>query len=279
MKNQKIIFILIGLFCVFALIAGIYTQFFIKSSNNNTLEPNTNKENEVKTKSQEEIKEQFSELFTNELINNSYDVTNILKNDETKDIVYSAYDIEKQEENYEINIHLPVINIKGDVPVSFNKITQSVFADKASEIMSNKYTEKVIYSVNYIAYVNENILSLIIESTLKQGNNPQRVVVQTYNYNLQTEKEVKAVEILSKKGIIQSDCKNKINEVITKAQEEAQILVNSGYTVYNRDLSNDMYKLENISTFFLDENGNLYIVFAYGNQNFTSEMDIILFEN
>lgn len=279
MKNQKIIFILIGLFCIFALIAGIYTQFFIGNSNNNIQESNISNANEVKTKSQEEIKEQFSELFTNELINNGYDVLNIEKNDSTKDIVYSAYDISKQEENYEINIHLPVINIKGSVPVNFNKITQSIFADKASEIMSNKYTEKVIYSVDYIAYINENILSLIIESTLKQGNNPQRVVVQTYNYNLQTQEEVKAVEILSKKGIIQSDCKNKINEVITKAQEEAQILVNSGYTVYNRDLSNDMYKLENISTFFLDDNENLYIVFAYGNQNFTSEMDIILFEN
>lgn len=46
-------------------------------------------------------------------------------------------------------------------------MTQSIFANKASEILNNKYTEKVIYSVDYISYVNDNILSLVIKSTLK----------------------------------------------------------------------------------------------------------------
>lgn len=278
MKNQKIIFILIGIFCVFALVAGIYTQFFVENTNENVQEPSNNIDNEEKPKTQEEIKEQFVSLFTNELINNNYDITNIQKRDETKEIVYSAYDIQEQKDNYELDVHLPVINIKSDVVTNFNKITQSIFVNKASEILNNQYTEKVIYSVDYISYINDGILSLIIESTLKQGNNPQRVVVQTYNYNLQTGEEVKLEDILSKKGIVQSECQEKINEVITKAQEEAQILLNSGYTVYNRNLSNSMYQLENISTFFLDENENLYIIFAYGNQNFTSEMDIVLLE-
>ena len=30
MKNQKLIFILVGAFCVLALIAGIYAQFFCR---------------------------------------------------------------------------------------------------------------------------------------------------------------------------------------------------------------------------------------------------------
>ena len=170
------------------------------------------------------------------------------------------------------------MNIKGEIPTSFNKITQSTFADKASEILSNKYTEKVIYSVNYTSYINDDILSLVIESTLKQGNNPQRVMIQTYNYNLQTGEKVELVDVLAERHIIQSECKEKINEVITKAQQEAQVLVNSGYTVYNRDLSNNMYQLTNISTFFMGANGELYIIFAYGNQNFTSEMDVVLYE-
>lgn len=278
MKNQKLIFILIGAFCVFALIAGIYTQFFVEKSENDTQDPTNNINNDIKPKTQEEIKTQLSNLFTNELISNNYDVTNLQKRNELKDIVYSAYDIQKQEENYEVNIHLPVVNIKGDVPTEFNKTTQSIFVNKASEILNNKYTEKVIYSVDYIAYINDNILSLVIKSTLKQGNNPQRVIVQTYNYNLETGEKVQLADVLTKKNIVQTDCQNKINEIVAKAQEEAQVLLKSGYTVYNRNLSDSIYQISNISTFFLGKNQELYIIFAYGNQNYTSEMDVVLYE-
>ena len=278
MKNQKLIFILIGVFCVFALAAGIYTQFFVEKSSTNTQDPTNNINNDIKPKTQEEIKTQLSNLFTNELITNDYDITSVQKRDDSKDIVYSAYDIQKQEENYELDIHLPVINIKGNVPTEFNKITQSIFVNKASDILNNKYTEKVIYSVDYISYINDNILSLVIKSTLKQGNNPQRVIIQTYNYNLSTGEKVELADALTRNNIVQSDCQNKIQQVVTKAEEEAQVLVQSGYTVYNRNLSDDMYKIANISTFFLGKNGELYIIFAYGNQNFTSEMDVVLYE-
>lgn len=279
MKNQKLIFILVGAFCVLALIAGIYAQFFVGSSNNNNIQnPDNSINNEIKPKTQEEIKSQLNSLFTNEIISNDYDETNLQKRDASKGIVYSAYDIQKQEGNYELDVHLPVINIKDSVATDFNKMTQSIFANKASDILNNKYTEKVIYSVDYIAYVNDNILSLVIKSTLKQGNNPQRVIIQAYNYNLETGEKVQLVDVLAKRNIIQSDCQNKIHEIVTKAQEEAQVLVQSGYTVYNRNLSDSMYQISNISTFFLGKNEELYIIFAYGNQNFTSEMDVVLYE-
>ena len=258
MKNQKLIFILVGAFCVLALIAGIYAQFFVGSSNNNNIQnPDNSINNEIKPKTQEEIKSQLNSLFTNEIISNDYDETNLQKRDASKGIVYSAYDIQKQEGNYELDVHLPVININDSVATDFNKMTQSIFANKASEILNNKYTEKVIYSVDYISYVNDNILSLVIKSTLKQGNNPQRVIVQAYNYNLETGEKVQLVDVLAKRNIIQSDCQNKIHEIVTKAQEEAQVLVQSGYTVYNRNLSDSMYQIANISTFFLGQNGEL----------------------
>ena len=276
--NQKLIFILVGAFCVLALIAGIYAQFFVGSSNNNNIQnPDNSINNEIKPKTQEEIKSQLNSLFTNEIISNDYDETNLQKRDASKGIVYSAYDIQKQEGNYELDVHLPVINIKDSVATDFNKMTQSIFANKASDILNNKYTEKVIYSVDYISYVNDNILSLVIKSTLKQGNNPQRVIIQAYNYNLETGEKVQLVDVLAKRNIIQSDCQNKIHEIVTKAQEEAQVLVQSGYTVYNRNLSDSMYQISNISTFFLGKNEELYIIFAYGNQNFTSEMDVVLY--
>ncbi len=53
----------------------------------------------------------------------------------------------------------------------------------------------------------------------------------------------------------------------------------SGYTVYNRDLNNSIYQLANIENYFLGPNGDLYIIFAYGNQHHTAEIDIVLYEH
>ena len=280
MKNQKIIFILIGVFCFFALIAGIYAQFFTGKRENNTIQnSNIGTSDYQKQKTQEEIKTQFKGLFNNKLVvSENFDPTNIQKIDTTKDIVYFAYNYQEQTEKYEVDIHLPVINIKGNVVNEFNKTTQSIFANEASNIVNNKYSEKIIYNVNYIASINENILSLAIESTFKQGENPQRTIIQTYNYDIETGEKIELVDMLTKRNIIQSDCQNKIYQVVNKAQEEAQILVKSGYTVYNRNISDDMYKIAEVSNFYLGEDGELYIIFAYGNNNYTSDMDIVLYE-
>lgn len=279
MKNPKTIYILIGAFCVFAIIAAIVAEVFShKEKDTDTNIVNNYNNNQVQEKTQEEIKSQLNALLINNIIVNNYDTNNIAKIDNEKDIVYSAFDIQDKKENYEVDIHLPVVNIHNPVTIGFNDITQSIFANKAAEILNNKEQEKTIYSVNYAAFINEDILSLIIKSNLKVGNNTQRIVVQTYNYNLTTGQEMKFIDVLSQKNIIQSECKNKIKQTIERAKEEAQILVDAGYIVYNRDTDSEMYQLANISTYLVGPNKNLYIIFPYGNQHFTSEMDVILYE-
>ena len=49
----------------------------------------------------------------------------------------------------------------------------------------------------------------------------------------------------------------------------------TGQIVYKRDLNNAMYLTENATNFFLGKDGQIYIVYAYGNNNVTSEIDII----
>lgn len=280
MKNPKILYILIGVLCVLSIIAGIYAQFFIKEEErNNIIIPNLNiaGDDTITEKTAEEIKEQFTSLFTNVLNSGEYDTTNITRIVQDKDIIYSAYDINEKNDKYEIDVHLPVFNIKGEVPISYNNITQNVFANKVAQIMNNKNSD-AIYQINYTAYINGDILSLVIEGTLKEGNNPQKVVVQTYNYNLTTGKKAELSEMLKNKNLIISEVQNKIYDTIEKEKEEAEVLVQSGYTVYNRDIQSSIYQIDNITNYFLGPNGNLYIIFAYGNQNYTSEMDIVFYE-
>lgn len=283
MKTPKMLYVLIGIFCVFAIIAGAYAQFVEKGHTNNISGTQNNVDNNkvnINDKTAETIKNEFQTIFTNTINLNEYDDTNIKKIKADEKIVYSPYNINENKDAYEINIHIPVVNINSEVASSFNKITQEIFANKANEVLKKTdTTSKTIYSIDYVAYVNNNILSLVIRSTLKEAESAQRVIIQTYNYNLQTNTSVTLNDAISLKSINEKDVENKIQSTIKEADDQTKAILSMGYSnIYTRDLNSDMYKIANSKTFFLGENGKLYIIYAYGNQNFTSEMDIVLFE-
>lgn len=282
-KNRMIIFILIGVFCVLVIIAAIYAQFVATDYDDIGDEPTINVGNNNNTgvereKNQDEIKTQFNGLFTNTVNAGGYDLSTVDKLYDDRDIVYSAYTINESNDNYEINVNLPVVNIAGDVVSEFNGITQELFADKAAEVMNSVNAYKTIYNVDYAVFINNGILSVAIKSLLKEGNNPQRTIVQTYNYDLQTGERVEIGRILSNLGLTTDEVQNKIREIVNEAAEAANILEQSGYSVFKRNLEDSMYNMNNLTTYMLGPSNELYIIFAYGNRNFTSEMDIVLYE-
>lgn len=274
MDKNKIIYVSISAVCILAIIAAIFAQIDQNSGKKN--HNNNNNSVTEETKTQEELKKEFNSLFNNTINTNNYNTSAINKQDENKEIVYTAYDIEKAEENkYEVDIHLPVFNINSSVTSGFNSITQKVFADKATEVLNNNNGSTIIYSIDYTGYINGDTLSLIIRSTLKEGTNAQRVIVQTYNYNLQTDKEVSIYDAIEQRGVAQSNVSSKITSQITQAIKEANSIQISGFDTYKRDINSDIYHLDKTDNFFIGKEGKLYIIYAYGNNNFTSEMDII----
>lgn len=277
MKNNKIMYILISAFCIFAIVAGIYAQFIDKE---NTDSDNVNSNTQTTEKTQNEIKADFDNLFTNTINLNGFDTIGIQKINSEQEIVFSAYDVNENKDAYEISMHIPVINIKSELANTLNQITQATFINKANEILKQTdKSEKVIYSIDYVAYVNSNILSLIIKSTLKEGNSSQRVIVQTYNYNLETNTQASLVDLINIKKLNKDEVNNKIKQIVTEASKEDEALQNMGYNqIFVRDLTSDIYNVDNASTYFLGPNEELYIVYAYGNNEFTSKMDIVLFE-
>ena len=144
--------------------------------------------------------------------------------------------------------------------------------------MNSVNAYKTIYNVDYAVFINNGILSVAIKSLLKEGNNPQRTIVQTYNYDLQTGERVEIGRILSNLGLTTDEVQNKIREIVNEAAEAANILEQSGYSVFKRNLEDSMYNMNNLTTYMLGPSNELYIIFAYGNRNFTSEMDIVLYE-
>lgn len=272
---RTIIFGLIIVFCIFAINFGVYWQFF-RNTNTNTIEP----EAPITSDNTEQIEKNFKNIFENKLDyqGNNVNTIGITKKDSTKDLIYTWVSAERIVENkYDIKLNIPRINISNTSVEKFNEKVKGLYVDKANDIIVNA-TNNTVYTVEYMSYINTNIMSLVIKSTLKEGNNPQRVIIQTYNYNLSTNEEITFAQMLEIKGLQESTLKKTISDKIQKANTEAMKLKNLGYNVYVRDLSSDMYELKNITNFMLGEDNNLYIIYPYGNNNFTDEMDVIVFE-
>ncbi len=267
------LYVLIITICIVSIGIAVYAQFFQKDKESKyTNNINTIDDHNIIT--EQDIKHSFLDLFTNEFYSN-YDDTKVKKVDSTKDIVYTAYSkTETIEGKYSIDLNIPLINISGNIVNEYNSTTQEVFVDKINAIMENA-TEYTIYNLDYIAYVNNNILSVAIKATIKEGDNPQRIIVQTYNYDIEKDKDIKLSDILTLREIENNIVENKIQETIEKTSKDAEKMAESGYTVYKRNLNSNIYKINNIQTFIQGPNGELYIIFAYGNNNYTSEMDII----
>ena len=126
-----------------------------------------------------------------------------------------------------------------------------------------------------MANVQDGILSLMIRSNLKQGANAQKVIIQTYNYDLRNNKEITLKEVLRIEKLDENNVQNIINNKIKTEQDKAEDLKSLGYNIYSRDINSDIYSLENSTEFYLTSNA-LYIIYAYGNATNTSEMDIII---
>ena len=73
----------------------------------------------------------------------------------------------------------------------------------------------------------------------------------------------------------QSDVQERVKNEIGIAQKKVEDLKNLGYNIYSRDIARDIYQVENSGEFYLNNN-TLYIIYAYGNETFTSEMDLIV---
>ena len=279
MKNPKIMYILIIIFCIFAIVAGVYAQ--LTEGDDEVDLANREQQNTIASeKTQDELKSEFELLFTNTLNLGNFDTTGIAKINAEQNIVYEAITLDESTDRYEMNLHIPVINVRSELSNQLNLNTQNYFINKANEIIQDTESkEKIIYSVDYVAYVNDDILSLIIKSTLKEGDSAQRIIVQTYNYNLSTNQEASLVDLLTLKRLNRGEVNNKILEVVTAADEADKALEAMGYNqVYIRDLASDIYTVDNAGAYFLGPNGELYIVYAYGNGEFTSKMDIVFFE-
>ena len=270
---RYIIYIVIFAICLLALLVGVYNVDLSQTKKQNRIveeieEPDIN-ENET-------VNNKFKQLFTNDLFASKYDDSKIAKYDATKGLVYSEEKKASKEGQYKLDICLPIININSETSQKFNNETIANFANRAITLLNSETVPNyTIYDTSYTSYINNNILSIAIMGTLKEGNNPQRLFIKTYNYNLDTGKEVSFTELIEEKGIDTSVLDKKISDTINESIQYGNSVAQTGYEVFKRKKDDPMYNIKNIDNFMIGPGGVLYIIFAYGNSNNTSEMDIV----
>ena len=234
-KNTKIkvIYSIIILICIIVISIAVYLQFFTEEKIGVIFGITD------QNKDYAELESNFNSLFTNDLEildDTQISVTKIEQND----IIYSKFNKEVQKDDYTINVAIPYINIDDDAPKKFNEEIQNAFKLKTESVLLTT-DEKIVYTVNYKAYIQNDILSLVIKSELKENDSKQRIIVQTYNYNLKEKREEKLEEIFNLKSI------------------------------------SSIYNIRNSNQYFFGKDGHIYVIYAYGNDDFTSEMDLVIF--
>lgn len=269
---RHLIYILIIIICIIAIGIAVYMQFF-KDAKLGVIFGITKEQEDEEYKN---LKENFLNIFDNSLNiveNYTEDIEKIRKEED----ILLANNIQEQKENYTLDLKIPYFNINSNLARKFNQEIKSIFQDKSESIISSTSDINIIYNVKYKAYINNNILSLVILSELKEGNSSERIIIQTYNYNLKDNKEITINEILQGKNIDINNANNQIKEEINSSQEQNIKLAELGYNVSVRDTNSDVYKIQNAKEFFVGDNGYLYVVYAYGNDEFTSEINVVIF--
>ena len=222
------------------------------------------------------LKSNFNELFDNTLKKSGNNVL-VEKLNGERDVVYTAYKLMNQDETYySVDVNIPEINIDSNVIKKINSAIKTEYYNKANSIM-RQTNENTIYKVSYAAYLNADILSLVIRASLKEQGKAEKVSLKTYTYSISREEMVTLEDLIhSKKTTLQAVQTSIINE-IKVAYENAQIIANEYGVLYERDLESSIYQVENASEYFLTNEGYVYIVYPYGNNSYTNEMDVVIF--
>ena len=275
-KNKIKFFIVLALICILAICVGIYGQFFYRYSETDPLMMGINLGAQKSEEEYAQLEADFSALFTNSYYEKSKN-TAVEKIENSQQIVYTNYNIKNEEENYySVDVKIPVININTENAKQINTEIKSNYYDKANNIMRQQ-NEYVNYKVSYVAYLCQDVLSVVIKSTIKEGENPEREIIKTYNYSLPDDKQISLTNLIESKGTTTEVVQAKIEDEIKMAYNNAQSLPEEFRSEVKRDLNSSMYKVENTRTFFITQDGYVYIVYSYGENLYTNEKDIVIF--
>lgn len=259
--------------CIIAIVVVGITQFLGKNKLEEMLSIGSSGTSKQEIDEQALISE-FDNIFNNQIEKSNFN-TNVKKQEEDKDIIYTYYDkTESKKNSYEVNLQIPYINIENEIINQYNNEIKETFQKKVDKVLETQ-NKNIVYTVKYQATIEDNILSLIIKSELKEGASAQRQIIKTYNYDLSNNKEINLEEVIAKKGFEKDEAQIKIRDRIKIEEKKVEDLKKLGYNIFERNSDSDQYNIENTKEFYVKEQ-RIYVIYPYGNENLTTEMDVVV---
>ena len=268
--KKVVFFVVIILLCVVALFVAIYIEFFYQYSETDPFFTGL----VSSEKTQEEItnmKNGFNDLFKNSLT-----IEESQRDKVDSSIVQTGYQIQNNDDAfYTIQVNVPTIQLNTQTAVDLNAQLKNDFYQNALGYMVQ--TERhIYYTVSYQAFYKDNYLSIVIKSSMKSGNDPESVIVKAYVYSIESDELVSINEMLEHTGITPKKAQAAIDKEIKAANNRSKTLAVEFGEMYTRDVESEEYLVENAKNYFLTDEGNLYIVYTYGENETTNEIDIII---
>lgn len=274
--NRIMFFVIVGLLCILALSIGIYAQIFYRYSDTDPFMLGIGVGKTQEAVEITKMKNEFNNIFTNDISGET--TTDVIKKENNKDIIYTTQNVvEKEIDKYNIVANIPYINIDSDSAEKINSEINKKYVERIEKIMTEA-EEYQDYNVAYKAYLNGELLSIIIRENIKEGRNTQSSKITTYNYSLSLDREVSINDIIKAKGYDSKKLQKEIDKQIEDLNKKDEELKNQYTEVRLRDISNQMYKIENTENFIVNQDGYLYLIYAYGNKENTNKIDLIIFE-
>ena len=158
-KRQLVIYILIMVICIISVIIAFYVQFYARIDLRRLI--GIPVQGELGKKSEEEVevlKSEFNEIFTNSIENEEQNENK--KEEKDKALVYTQYEKKESKLNsYDLEIHIPHINIKSEIIDEYNKEIEDIFVKIANNVLEST-NNNIIYTVEYKANVQDrNIIT------------------------------------------------------------------------------------------------------------------------
>ena len=254
LKKKKVIIISIVITLI-VIIAVVATIFIIRKGKKTENKSNQEVANIDKAKLEMEFKKEFL-------------------NEETEYVEIRQKIEQSKVGTYDVKAIIPKITIEKE---EANKINKEIYKLAADIINQGARAEKYAkYNMEYTSFINNNILSLVIRFTVKEGDNPRRIIIKTYNYDIEKDKRIELADIIDSEQ--ENKIQNEINKKIEESNAKAEQSINKGYNAYIRDAESSIYKIKNATEFFIGEDNILYIIYAYGNQEYTEKMDLIIYK-
>ena len=268
-KEKKMFLALIAilLICSVAIALAVYAQI--------THQGFKISDEEKKDADYKELKNSF---ISGEIFTNSINIEDTAKSDVNyQELIYTRFDI-KDEKNGKYAIEAKVPGFKEDSK-TLEKINQEIYDTFATEMLKigDNATAYTIFNLDYVGYVNNNIVSLVIMCKYKDGTKAQKKIIKCYNYDIENDKLLDLQDIIQYKNLDKNDMQKKINKEIKKINSEKKTIMDQGYNVFLRDEKSGIYQVDNAPNFYLGGDNHLYLVYAYGNDNYTDEIDLVIF--